>query len=70
MRADFDLFARQLLKIRSKSGEIMPFVMNKAQRYIHERLEEQFAFFGDRARADWPLRLGSWPVEQNSFLRS
>lgn len=35
-----------------------------------ERLEEQFAFFGDRARADWPLRLGSWPVEQNSFLRS
>lgn len=46
LRNDFDLFSRQFLKIRGKSGEVVPFHMNKAQRYIHKRLEEQRAKTG------------------------
>ena len=41
LRDDFDLFSDKLLKIRGKSGEVVPLAMNKAQRYIHQRLEEQ-----------------------------
>jgi len=35
------LFAKNFLKIRTKSGRIEPFEFNRAQRYVHERLEEQ-----------------------------
>ncbi len=38
---DFPFFARSLLKVRSKSGEIKPFVLNKAQLRLHDRLEDQ-----------------------------
>ncbi|MEK7500454.1 MAG: hypothetical protein AAB649_07705 [Patescibacteria group bacterium] len=34
-------FAEHFLKIRTKSGSIEPFVFNKAQVYLHERLEAQ-----------------------------
>lgn len=34
-------FAKNFLKIRTKSGRIEPFVFNRAQEYLHERLEEQ-----------------------------
>ncbi len=39
----FDLlqFAPAFLKIRTKSGSIEPFVFNKAQLYIHKKLEQQ-----------------------------
>lgn len=41
MRDDFPLFARRCLKIRTKSGEIAPLVLNRGQLHLHERLEKQ-----------------------------
>ena len=38
---DFKVFAPAYFKIRSKSGEIRPFKLNRAQTYLHNRLEEQ-----------------------------
>lgn len=35
------LFAENFLSIRSKSGTIQPFLFNRAQKYLHERLEQQ-----------------------------
>lgn len=35
------LFAKNFLKIRTKSGRIEPFVFNRAQEYLHECLETQ-----------------------------
>jgi hypothetical protein len=34
-------FAKNFLRIRTKSGRIEPFVFNRAQEYLHERLETQ-----------------------------
>lgn len=39
--ADFEFFAKTQLKIRDKTGSLIPFVFNKAQRYIHERANRQ-----------------------------
>lgn len=50
LRDDDEFYARNCLFIRTKTGEVEPFVFNKAQRYIHERLEEQRARTG-RVRA-------------------
>lgn len=44
--ADLEFYARNCLHIRTKSGGVQPFVFNRAQRYIHERLEEQKARTG------------------------
>jgi hypothetical protein len=41
LKGDFPAFAAQCLKIKGKDGKLVPFVLNKAQRYIHGRLEEQ-----------------------------
>jgi len=38
---DFPYFARAYLRIRTKSGEVVPFVLNPAQRRLHDRLQEQ-----------------------------
>lgn len=35
------LFAKNFLKIRTKSGRVEPFVFNRAQEYLHQRLEAQ-----------------------------
>ncbi len=35
------LFAKNFLKIRTKSGRIEPFILNRAQIYLHGRLEAQ-----------------------------
>jgi hypothetical protein len=35
------LFAKNFLKIRTKSGRIEPFIFNRAQEHVHERLETQ-----------------------------
>lgn len=50
LRDDFPLYAGECLKIRAKSGRIVPLGLNRAQRYVHERLEEQRAKTG-RVRA-------------------
>jgi len=41
LKTNFEFYARNCLKIRTKEGEVKPFLLNEAQRYIHERLEEQ-----------------------------
>lgn len=38
---DFPKFASNFLVIRSKSGQLRPFILNRAQMYAHERLETQ-----------------------------
>ncbi|WP_211260732.1 hypothetical protein [Pseudoxanthomonas dokdonensis] len=50
MAVDLDLFAVRCLKIRAKSGRVIDFEFNRAQQFIHERLEEQLAKTG-RVRA-------------------
>ncbi len=41
LKDDFVHYASKCLKIRTKSGSIEPFVLNKAQAYIHAKLEQQ-----------------------------
>jgi hypothetical protein len=50
LRDDFAFYARNCLKIRTKSGATEPFLLNRAQLYIHERIEAQKAATG-RVRA-------------------
>ena len=39
--ASLELYCAACLKIKDKGGSIVPFMWNKAQRYIHKRLEDQ-----------------------------
>jgi hypothetical protein len=41
LQNDFEAYAKACLKIRSKSGSLVPMVMNKAQLYIHTIAEKQ-----------------------------
>lgn len=41
LRTDFELYATTALKVRGKSGQIEPLTLNRAQRFIHQRVEEQ-----------------------------
>jgi len=41
LKDNFIHYASRCLKIRTKQGEIAPFILNKAQEYIHQKLEEQ-----------------------------
>lgn len=41
LKNDFEHYAAKCLKIRTKSGEVKPFLLNKAQRYINECVEKQ-----------------------------
>lgn len=50
LRDDFEHYAAKCLRIRTKSGKVEPLLLNKAQRYLHERLEAQIAKTG-RVRA-------------------
>lgn len=45
-RGDFAHFAANCLKIRDKGGEIRPLMLNRAQQYVHKRIEEQRANTG------------------------
>lgn len=45
-RRDFLYYAPRALWIRPKKGPITPFHLNKAQQYVHKRLEEQYADIG------------------------
>ena len=47
---DFPYYAGKCLHIRAKSGSVIAFNLNRAQQFIHERLEEQRAATG-RVRA-------------------
>lgn len=46
LKADFPLFAKHCLKVRTKAKGIEPLVLNSTQRYIHERIEQQRARTG------------------------
>jgi hypothetical protein len=46
LRSDLPYFAEECLKIRSKSGELIPFRLNSAQLELHKRIEEQKARLG------------------------
>ena len=41
LASDFEYYAPRCLKIKTKAGEIVPFIPNRAQRYLHEKVEEQ-----------------------------
>jgi hypothetical protein len=41
LKDDFPFYARNCLKIRTKSEGKQPFVLNSAQKYIHKRIEQQ-----------------------------
>lgn len=41
LKADFKFYARNCLKIRTKTDGLQPFYLNEAQRYIHGKLEQQ-----------------------------
>ena len=43
---DFKYFAENFFKIRTKNGSVTPFILNRAQLYIHDRLEAQLAETG------------------------
>lgn len=40
---NLEAFSAHCLKVLSKEGELVPFIWNKAQRYIHAKLEQQKA---------------------------
>jgi hypothetical protein len=46
LKDDFEHYASRCLRIRTKAGDVVPFQLNAAQRYIHERVEEQRARTG------------------------
>lgn len=50
LKDDLEFYARNCLNIRTKTGAVNSFLFNRAQRYIHEKLEEQKAQTG-RVRA-------------------
>lgn len=50
LMTDFAHYAAKCLKVRAKGGRIVPLKLNSAQKYIHERLEEQLVTTG-RVRA-------------------
>ena len=41
LRDNLELFAGTCLQIKDKDGNVRPFLFNAAQRYVHERLEQQ-----------------------------
>jgi len=41
LKSDFQHYALKCLKIRTKSGNVQAFELNKAQKHIHAKLEEQ-----------------------------
>lgn len=46
IHGDLPYFALNFLKIRNKSGKLEPLKFNRAQKYLHERLEEQLDTLG------------------------
>lgn len=41
LKDDLSHYAAKCLKIRTKEGTVVPFVLNRSQRHLHERLEAQ-----------------------------
>jgi hypothetical protein len=41
LKNDFEHYAQKCLTIRTKEGKLEPFTLNKAQRYVHAKVQEQ-----------------------------
>lgn len=41
LKDDFQHYAEKCLRIRTKEGAIKPLILNSAQKYLHQRIEEQ-----------------------------
>lgn len=41
LKDDFEFYARNCLKIRTKDKGLQPLELNSAQKYIHQRLQQQ-----------------------------
>ncbi|HAL41650.1 MAG TPA: hypothetical protein DCP57_04325, partial [Gammaproteobacteria bacterium] len=41
LKDDFDFYSRNCLSVRSKSGEVKRLQLNRAQRFIHDCIEQQ-----------------------------
>lgn len=41
LKNDFEFYSRNCLFIKTKSGKVEPFTLNKAQLYIHQQIEDQ-----------------------------
>ena len=50
LASDLEVYSAHCMKILDKSGSKVPFLLNQAQRYVHERLEQQIKETG-RVRA-------------------
>lgn len=46
LATEFEFYAPRCLKIKTKSGQIVPFVMNRAQLFLHREVERQRATTG------------------------
>jgi hypothetical protein len=46
LSTDYQAFARERLRIRAKSGATVPLIFNRAQQFLHAKLEEQRAATG------------------------
>lgn len=46
LRDDFIEYSQRALFIRPKKGDLQPLKLNRAQKYLHQRIEEQRAMFG------------------------
>lgn len=46
LHSNFKYYAPRCLKLKAKSGDIIPFTMNRAQEYLHERVERQRSAIG------------------------
>ncbi|WP_263082131.1 hypothetical protein [Endozoicomonas sp. Mp262] len=42
----YPTYAQHCLKIRTKSGSVEPFLLNDAQQYLHDRMEQQLSLTG------------------------
>src|SRR5262249_19606437 len=63
-KRELPLYAARNLMIRTKSGVVAPLVLNRAQRYIHDRLQEQHDATG-RVRA---LVLKGWQQGCSTYV--
>ena len=41
LRTNFPYFSKEVLRVRTKNGDVLPFSLNRAQEHLHDRLEDQ-----------------------------
>lgn len=46
LQTDYPYFSEKALKVKAKSGDMVPFIFNEPQQYLHEKIESQKARTG------------------------